>query len=71
MKSDGFNDFEIQAFAKSLDKITFTNTSNRSVLGQIKDNLFALTFYLYSDDVLTEDLIQEVNNKINDTPCQL
>lgn len=68
MKADGFNDFEIQAFTRSFDKITFTNTSNRSVLGQMRDHLFALTFHIYSDDILTEELIQEVNNRINDTP---
>ena len=70
MLSNGFNDFSIHKFTKTLDEITFTGTSSRSILGQIKDSLFALTFYIYPDDILTEDLIQEVNDRTNKTPME-
>jgi len=68
MKSHRFDDLAIHKFTRELDEVSFINTSNRSILGQIKDSLFSMTFFIYSDDLLTEELIQEVNDRINDTP---
>jgi len=70
MKSDGFDDLSIQKLIRSTGNISYTKTNDRSILGQIRDNLFALSFYIDPEETLTEEIIQVVNDKINDTPMR-
>lgn len=70
MKSDGFDDLSIQKLIRSIGNISYNKTNDRSILGQIKDNLFALGFYIDPEETLTEEVIQVVNDRINDTPMR-
>lgn len=70
MISDGFDDLSIQKVVRSTKSISFSKTNDRSILGQIRDSLFALSFYIDPEETLTEAIVQEVNHRLNDTPMR-
>jgi len=68
MSIDNFTSEEIEKFTSGFDKVKYTKTSSRSILGTITD---FLKFNDYSGEDLndlSQDIIDELNFSLNDMP---
>lgn len=66
--SNKIDEDKIEKYLNELVEIKFIKTSERSLLGQLKDSLFCLEHSLYSTGKVFEMDIDDVNDWLNGMP---
>jgi len=68
MKADDFNETEIIKFTSDIDKLYFTKTSSRSILGSINDCLHLIEWWVDDFALLSGAVLTNLNKRINRSP---
>ncbi|NOU84721.1 hypothetical protein GC102_02875 [Paenibacillus sp. LMG 31460] len=67
LRADQFTDQEVNLFLSNMDKLIFTKTHNRSILGSLNDQIF-LTQHWIEEYLPTDELnIVDLNIMLNDS----
>ena len=68
METDGYSKQETENYISNFDEFVLSKTSDKSVMGSIKNSILDMPYWLDLSGFWDEDKITYINSKFNDTP---